>query len=307
MYNFSMKRFYDFFIQKAQDYYSTNPKIGRGDFFTSPELDEVFGKSIAYFLKDYLDTFDNPKILELGAGNGIMAKDILEILDIPYIIYETSPYLVNVQRSLLEDKNVVWISSLELVETFDGIVLSNEFFDALGIAPIKDKKELYVESSKELWQEPHEDTKKIIDILQIDNAYYELPIDSFYIYEKISRILRKGYMLTIDYGYKVSPRKNTIRGYKNSKIVQNIYSDEIFDITYMVDFSMLQKIGECFGFKNVFLKKQRDFLIEIPYFVQTLEEVCQEEDAYSIERCSRLKNLILSMGESFYVLLQEKP
>jgi hypothetical protein len=44
-----MKRFYDFFIQKAQDYYSANPKIGRGDFFTSPELDEAFGKSIAYF------------------------------------------------------------------------------------------------------------------------------------------------------------------------------------------------------------------------------------------------------------------
>jgi Uncharacterized conserved protein len=75
----------------------------------------------------------------------------------------------------------------------------------------------------------------------------------------------------------------------------------------MVDFSMLEKIGEYFGFKNVFLKKQREFLMEIPYFMKTIEEVCQEEDAYSIERCSRLKNLILSMGESFYVLLQEKP
>jgi len=302
-----MKRFYDFFIQKAQDYYSANPKIGRGDFFTSPELDEAFGKSIAYFLKDYLDTFDKPKILELGAGNGIMAKDILDVLDIPYIIYETSQRLTNIQKQNLKCKNVIWIDDLDMLEPFEGIVLSNEFFDALGIAPIKDKKELYIEPPKEIWQEPHEDTKMLIDILNLDNAYYELPIDSFYIYQKISKLLKKGYILSIDYGYKTSPYKNTIRGYKNSKIVQNIYSDEIFDITYMVDFSMLEKIGEYFGFKNVFLKKQREFLMEIPYFMKTIEEVCQEEDAYSIERCSRLKNLILSMGESFYVLLQEKP
>ncbi|GAB6077953.1 SAM-dependent methyltransferase [Hydrogenobaculum acidophilum] len=301
-----MKRFYDFFIQKAQKYYSENPKIGRGDFFTSPELDEAFGKSIGHFLQDYLEIFDNPKILELGAGNGIMAKDILEMLDIPYIIYEVSPYLTNVQKNLLNNKNVIWTSSLEELEPFEGIILSNEFFDALGIAPVKDKKELYIDGLKEVWQEPCNDTKKFINIFNIDDNYYELPLDTFYIYEKLSKILKKGYMLTIDYGYKTSPHKNTIIGYKDSKIVKNIYTEDTFDITYMVDFSMLQRIGEYFGLKNMFLKKQRDFLIEIPYFVAILEEVCQEEDAYSIERCSRLKNLILSMGDSFYVLFQQK-
>ncbi len=301
-----MKRFYDFFIQKAQKYYNENPKIGRGDFFTSPELDEAFGKSVAYFIKDYLNEFDNPKILELGAGNGIMARDILEVLDVAYIIYETSHYLTNVQKNLLNNKNVIWTSSLEELEPFEGIILSNEFFDALGIAPVKDKKELYINGLKEVWQEPHKDTRHFIDIFNIDDNYYELPLDAFYIYERLSKILKKGYMLTIDYGYKTSPYKNTIRGYKDSKIIQNIYTEDMFDITYMVDFSMLEKIGEYFGFKNIFLKKQRDFLIEIPYFVATLEEVCQEEEAYSIERCSRLKNLILSMGESFYVLFQQK-
>ena len=301
-----MKRFYDFFIQKAQDYYSKNPKIGRGDFFTSPELDEAFGKSIGYFIKDYLNTLDNPKILELGAGNGIMAKDILDVLDIDYIIYETSPYLINIQKNMLKDKSVSWISSLEEIENFEGIIVSNEFFDALGIAPVKDKKELYIEDKKEIWQEPHEDTKHFIEAFDIDNNYYEIPLDTFNVYKKISNMLKRGYILTIDYGYKTSPHKNTIRGYKDSKVVEDIYKEDTFDITYMVDFSMLEKIGKYFGFKNVFLKKQRDFLIEIPYFVSTLEEVCQQEDPYSIERCSRLKNLILSMGESFYVLLQEK-
>ncbi len=300
-----MKRFYDFFIQKAQKYYE-NPKIGRGDFFTSPELDEAFGKSIAYFLKDYIKHLNNPKILELGAGNGIMAKDILDVLDIDYIIYEISPHLTEVQKKLLNNKSVYWVSSLEELKSFEGVILSNEFFDALGIAPVKYKKELYIDDGKEIWQEPNEDTKYFIEIFHIDNEYYELPIDTFYVYKNISNILKKGYILTIDYGYKTSPHKNTIRGYKESKIVQDIYKDDIFDITYMVDFSMLEKIGEHFGLKNLFLKKQRDFLLEIPYFTGILEEVCQEEDAYSIQRCSRLKNLILSMGESFYVLLQEK-
>ncbi len=303
-----MKRFYDFFIQKAKDYYQTAPKIGQGDFFTSPELDEAFGISIGYFLEDYIKRLENPVLLELGAGNGLMARDILKILDIPYIILEDSEYLTNIQKQVLKDKNVRWVNNLEKLESFEGIILSNEFFDALGIAIIKDNKELYIDDTKEVWATVDKETLSIIKALNIDPSLYdEIPIDAFYIYKNLSRLLKKGYILTIDYGYKTHPHTNTLRGYKNSKIIDNTYKEDIFDITYMIDFSKLQEMGETFGFKNISLKKQRDFLLEIPYFVETLQTVCEEESMDSIQRCSRLKNLILSMGETFYALFQQKP
>lgn len=302
-----MKRFYDFFREKAENYYSINPKIGTGDFFTSPELDEAFGISIGYFLKDFIKNLKNPILLELGAGNGIMAYDILKVLDVPYIILENSHLLIEKQQELLKDKNVRWINALKDLEPFEGIIISNEFFDCVGISIVRDKKELYIEDNKEFWQDITKETSDILEILKEDGMLYdEIPIDTFYIYKEISSVLIKGYILTIDYGYKNSLHNNTIRGYKDSKIINNIYSDDIFDITYMVDFSKLQKFGEYFGFKNIFLKKQRDFLLEIPYFLELLQSVCEREDAKSLQRCSRLKNLILSMGESFYVLFQER-
>ncbi len=301
-------RFYEFFIKKVNEYYTKSPKIGRGDFFTSPELDEAFGKSIAYFLKDYLDAFDNPKILELGAGNGFLAKDILSVLDVPYVILEQSDYLINIQKELLKDKDICWVKNLKDIEPFEGVIVSNEFFDALGIAPVKDKKELYIEQhQKEVWKDIKEDTKEVMGILGIDGHLYdEIPVDAYYLYGDVSRLLKKGYIFSIDYGYKTHPHKNTIRAIKDSKIIENIYSLEVFDISAMVDFSKLQKIGEHFGFRVEFLKSQRDFLIQIPYFVEVFQSVCQEEDSYSIQRCSRMKNLILSMGESFFVLFQSK-
>ena len=54
-------------------------KLGReGDFVTAPMISPIFSQCLAHFCIDYLKGAD---ILELGAGTGVMAKDILLFLE----------------------------------------------------------------------------------------------------------------------------------------------------------------------------------------------------------------------------------
>src|SRR5262245_31062756 len=77
-------------------YYSSsrNP-IGReGDFYTSSDLDPVFGKLLAQKFSAMASTLgipaENFSVLELGAGRGLLARQILQHQRFPYFILERS-------------------------------------------------------------------------------------------------------------------------------------------------------------------------------------------------------------------------
>jgi SAM-dependent MidA family methyltransferase len=64
-------------------YYSAGTtKFGAaGDFVTAPEISPLFGRVVARQCKPVLEQTDNGQILELGAGSGKLAVDILRWLD----------------------------------------------------------------------------------------------------------------------------------------------------------------------------------------------------------------------------------
>lgn len=126
-------------------YYTRNQPIGRqGDFTTAPELTPLFSYAIANNLIDTLQQIDQPTILEVGAGNGTMAADILLYLEkqnaLPdhYIIAEISDTLIAKQQQNLQQKaphllaRVSW-QELETIKPFNGAIIANELFDALAI------------------------------------------------------------------------------------------------------------------------------------------------------------------------------
>src|SRR4030065_908891 len=89
-------------------YYSAGAsKFGAaGDFITAPELSPLFGRILARQMADIM-TLSTPHILELGAGSGKLALDILSELErleqLPdsYSILEVSADLRQRQQSLL--------------------------------------------------------------------------------------------------------------------------------------------------------------------------------------------------------------
>ena len=103
------------------------------DFYTSADLDPVFGKLLAAQFTQWSAEFDSFAIIELGAGNGLLARDILEHCRFPYLILERSPAMRALQEELLKGYSVRWID--ELPRGITGCIFSNEFFDALPVHP----------------------------------------------------------------------------------------------------------------------------------------------------------------------------
>ncbi|RME08514.1 MAG: class I SAM-dependent methyltransferase, partial [Aquificota bacterium] len=67
-----------------------------------------------------------------------------------------------------------------------------------------------------------------------------------------------------------------------------------------------EEYGKDSGLEKVFLKRLRDFLLESPAFLREFEELSLSEKPEDLERLSRLKTMLVSMGDRFRVLLQRK-
>ena len=131
-------------------YYSGGAKkFGQdGDFVTAPEISPLFAQTIALQTVQILACDDaknlNANILELGAGTGKLAADLLLELDqlncLPeqYFILEVSAHLRQVQAETLQAKlskklyeKLVWLDALP--KKFNGLVLGNEVLDAIPV------------------------------------------------------------------------------------------------------------------------------------------------------------------------------
>ncbi|HCB12554.1 MAG TPA: SAM-dependent methyltransferase, partial [Gammaproteobacteria bacterium] len=107
-----------------------------GDFITAPELSSLFSRCLARQCEQVLTALNGGMILELGAGTGIMAADLLQELHkldaLPehYAILELSSELRERQRQTLRERTpdllerVVWLDTLPQ-SGFQGVILGN--------------------------------------------------------------------------------------------------------------------------------------------------------------------------------------
>src|SRR5689334_13968343 len=93
---------------------SRNPLGREGDFYTSSDLDPVFGKLLAKKFQEMAAalgvTEESFTILELGAGRGLLARDILQHAPFRYRILERSGAMRERQRETLSGLAVEWVS-----------------------------------------------------------------------------------------------------------------------------------------------------------------------------------------------------
>ena len=128
-------------------YYSGGArKLGEGgDFTTAPEVSSLFGACVALQCAEVLRNVGASSVLEIGAGSGRLAADLLARLEtlaqLPetYWILEVSADLRQRQREHLEKRlphllhRVRWLDR-PLEEAFEGVILANEVLDALPVA-----------------------------------------------------------------------------------------------------------------------------------------------------------------------------
>jgi SAM-dependent MidA family methyltransferase len=144
----SFERFMDLALYApGLGYYSGGArKLGEGgDFTTAPEVSGLYGACVAVQCAEVLRQVSAGSILEIGAGSGRMAADILERLEsletLPqrYFILEVSADLRERQHRYLRSRlphlveRFQWIDA-PLLEPFDGVIVANEVLDALPVA-----------------------------------------------------------------------------------------------------------------------------------------------------------------------------
>ena len=212
----------------------------KGDFFTSVHLGSDFGEMLAVQFLQMWEILGQPKpfsLIELGAGQGYLAADILNCIQqhhpdflaaLEYSIVEKSPGLRQNQQQRLQEFAVRWCSLEELPSNgITGCFFSNELFDALPVHQFiitkGDLKEVYVtttsENNNESQNQSNDPLREIVDkpstsqindyfqMLGVDITTYpneyrsEVNLKALDLLSAIADKLQRGYLLTIDYGY----------------------------------------------------------------------------------------------------------
>jgi SAM-dependent MidA family methyltransferase len=315
-------------------YCAGNIKFGeKGDFITAPEISPLFSQCIARPCKQILTALSNERgILELGAGSGKMACDLLMALEenscLPdfYWILDLSPELKARQKVLFETKiphlmsKIKWLSTLPKLP-FQGVILANEVLDAMPIHRFKQEKilkEYYVAAhGQELtWElsepsDPH--LIEQIKILHLPEGYSsEINLLVKPWLNALNQSLKKGVLLVIDYGY-LEPEyyhsqrtQGTLTCYYRHHAHNNpLILPGIQDITAHVNFTALQKAAAQQGFRVAGYSNQTNFLIRCG-LTDFISPLLNQIEQFKIQQ--QIKQLILptEMGELFKVMALTK-
>lgn len=320
-------------------YTSKKEKIGSyGDFYTSSELDPVFGNLLAkQFYENYKNYFNNQKIkiVEIGSGKGLLAYDVLSYIkenfpdfykNIEFISVEKSTFHLDLQKKLLKDfDNIIFLQDFNELNNIYGIIYSNELFDALPVNVIvkKDGKifEIYLkiqnDNVEEILKEPSEEILEYLKELAIDipeGMRTEINLIAKNLIINLGNKLKKGFLYTVDYGY---PSKELYKPYRMRGTLlcyyKHTYNESFYeniglqDITSHVNFSALTYYGKKVGLDFVGFTDQAHFLINLG-LMDIFQKLQENGDYKSYERLNRLKTLIMpqGMGEKFKVLIQSK-
>lgn len=194
-----------------------------GDFTTAPELSSLFSQTLSIQCAQILRQLSCASILELGAGSGRMAKDILialeaeKILPEKYYILEISPALRQKQAAFLQEHcphllpNIIWVH--EPPPDFTGIIIANEVLDALPVhcfslenGTIFERRVSY-DANGFIWRheinpelQPYFQEHSILQSLP-DQYQSEINLELPILIRDLAKTLKKGVMLFFDYGY----------------------------------------------------------------------------------------------------------
>ena len=328
-------------------YRSEGVKIGRdGDYYTAPCVHPLFGHLVAKQLLQMSgimggETFD---IVEAGGGRGFLCEDILNWAKVNapvfydrlrYHILEMTPPFLREQRERLSEQEregkVFWMDLEDLKRGrshIHGCFLGNELIDAFPVHRVVlhegNLKEIYVDEQngrfEEVYGKPSEPVIltyfSSLGITLAEGQKAEVNLQALDWLETVGQSLKKGFVLTIDYGYLASElyapcrSRGTTMCYFRHQASENPYERVgEQDITSHVNFTSLMQKGKESGLEFTGLVPQYRFLIGLG-LLQEMESAGRKmSPVEGLKMRLSLKHLIepeRGMGEVFKVLIQHR-
>ena len=328
-------------------YQAEGTTVGKeGDYYTAPSVHPLFGRMVATQLLQMSEFVGTERftVVEMGAGRGFLCLDILDWARgtapafygrLDYRLADVSRRFVGEQQDRLAlhaaEGKVCWEEEGEGRtdgRMIDGCFLSNELVDAFPVHRVVVQggrlREIYVgERDGGFVDVPGElSTPEIgeyfgndgIELREGQEAEVNLRARDWI--ANVGRRLRRGFVLTIDYGclakelYAPWRSSGTIMCYHRHRASADPYERVgEQDITAHVNFSQLIRGGEAAGLAFTGLVPQYRFLIGLGLLGAMEEAAKGMSELEGLNMRLSVKRLIepgVGMGEIFKVLVQHK-
>ncbi|HHQ15081.1 MAG TPA: hypothetical protein ENK16_08620 [Chromatiales bacterium] len=320
-------------------YYSAGAqKFGAaGDFVTAPEISPLFARCIARAIAPVFERLAGSCVLELGAGTGALAAELLVALQrlgcLPdeYRVLEPSADLRERQRETLQTQvpelaaRVRWLDRLPDAG-FRGVILANEVLDALPVSRFRltqgRAEALGVGLRGDRFaSEPRRVTSQTARLLD-ERLPAGLP--DHFVSEycpslpawvgQLAGLLERGLVLFADYGL---PRREYYHPARASGTLVCHYRHRVHhdpflwpgcqDISAWVDFTAVAQAGIDAGLDLAGYTTQAHFLIANGIETEAAA-LAGESDADQIAQASALRQLLLpgEMGEHFKLIAMSR-
>lgn len=296
-------------------------KFGQtGDFVTAPELTPLFGQALAAQVAQVM-ALSESEVLEVGAGTGRLAADLLLALDDAghsprrYRILELSGELRARQRETLAAvtphllARVEWLDGLP--ERFAGCVVANELLDAMPVHALAWRPDGLMERGVTIGEHGFAWAERPAGSF-LGKAAANLPVVAPFESEigfaarswiaEWGRRLDTGALLMIDYGlsrneyYHPQRNRGTLRcHYRHRSHADPFWWPGLCDITTHVDFTGIAEAGHDAGLAVLGYTNQAGFLINCGLGERLAER--RRLDAESALRASGAVQTLISPGE----------
>lgn len=281
---------FGYYRRKADDIFGSG-----GDFYTAGQLQPVWGELLASFVRRLYRASGDPSdfaALDLGAGRQDLG-DALRPWNYRPFDWDTEP----------------------LPEKFSGVVIANEFFDALPVHLLGRRKsrwcELMVESmdGKFVFKEQGEISAPLSEYAERygpdaeEGQLMEVCLAAAEWMDRIGALLGSGDVLIMDYGYDARELcrypEGTLVGFKRHAVADDFLSEPgRRDITAHVNFSYLRDLAIRAGLEIVGESSLAQWAMNI-WGEDELSKRWKESD----DRWRMLwKHLVFGMGWAFRVL-----
>jgi SAM-dependent MidA family methyltransferase len=304
---------------------------GAGDYFTSPDVGPLFASLLARQFREMWEGLEKPaqfQLVECGAGRGRLAAQLLAAAS------EHEPEFARVLDLTLVEAGAALRAHVKaavprarvqesLPAKLTGCIFSNELLDALAVHRVVQRedglREIYVGVDEDELREVEGplSSPALAAFLERygapleDGQFAEVNLAAVEWLEKVAAALERGFILTIDYGYRArelygpAHQRGTLLAYRGHRAEENwLDAPGVQDLTAHVNFTALEERGRELGLEPLGLTTQANFLL-------ALARRCGLEEMSSREHQATRRELIQlihpeGMGETFKVLFQAK-
>lgn len=317
-------------------YHSPDFSIGKqGDFITAAELTPLYAQCFARQCVELFEQLSSTEILELGAGSGQFAFDLLSELNrlnaLPrrYYIHEISETLRHKQQNFLKIACPSWYERIvwqeKLPASFTGMIIANEVLDALPVDCFQIHHQHALErcvaweNSQFIWKTripPDSNLKQRLEIFMKQYSFsdgYQSEISSRLpgFVHCLATTLSQGVILFADYGYgqreyyHPARKRGTLTCfYRHRRHDNPLIYPGLQDITAHVDFTRVIEMATEAGCQLAGFTTQAAFLMSLGLAerVREKESHCSPAEEFELHQAVKTLTLPTEMGERIKVM-----